>query len=52
MSKSRSKKYYVEDEDYDDRNRNKRRYEDRRKNKKMKAALLTKNLQYFEQDDE
>lgn len=52
MSKSRSKRYYAEDEEYDDRNRNKKRFEDRRKNKRIKAALHTKNLEYFNQDDE
>ena len=49
MSKSRNKRYYVEDEE--DTKTHKKRFEDRRQNKKMKAALKTKNLEYFQQDE-
>jgi len=52
MSKSRGKKYFMEDDsDYDDSRDNKKRFQDRRKTKKLKAALQSKNLEYFEKDE-
>jgi hypothetical protein len=51
MSKSRNKRYYSDDEDDHDRNKNRQRFEDRRKTKKLKQALKTQNLDYFQQDD-
>jgi len=52
MSKSRSKRYYVENEEYEeDYKSKKKRFEDRRKTKKLKAALKSRNLEYFERDE-
>ncbi len=53
MSKSRTKKYFVDDDaDQNDRNLKKKRFEDRRAHKKEKAALKTQNLDYFEERDD
>ncbi len=53
MSKSRSKKYFVDDDaDLNDRQTKKKRFEDRRNDKKVRAALKKQNLDYFEERDD
>jgi len=51
MSKSRAKRYYMdEDYEYNSENKNRQRFEDRRKTKRMKQAIKTRNLEYFEEE--
>lgn len=51
MSKSRAKKYYVEDDyDQEDSKSKRKRFEDRRNTKRMKQAIKAQNLEYIEND--
>lgn len=52
MSKSRNRKWYDYDEGDESVSRKDRRFQDRRKDKKIKAALKTQNLDYIEVNDE
>jgi len=50
MSKSKPKRYFTE-EDTDEQNKYKQ-YADKRKEKKLKAALKTRNLEYFREEED
>lgn len=58
MSKSRNQKWYDKeyDDDYDSRNnygkKAKQQFLDRRKQKQIKNAIRSKNLDYLTEDDE
>ena len=53
MSKSRTKRYYMDDDvDYENTQSNRKRFEDRRHTKKMKQAVKTQHLEYIKDDDD